>query len=149
MKEEQLSEGHDASSLILHPSSFAFPVRVYYEDTDSGGVVYYANYLKFMERGRTEWLRAHGFEQTELARDYGVIFVVRKVLVEYLRPALFNDLLRVTVKPVDIGRAKIEFEQTVERDETLVTGQVQIACVNAESFRPVSIPAAIKEKLWN
>lgn len=133
---------------------FAWPVRVYYEDTDSGGVVYYANYLKFMERGRTEWLRAHGFEQTEVARDHGVIFVVRKVLVEYLRPARFNDLLRVTVKPVEIGRVKIDFEQTVEREGVLVKGNVQIACVAADGFKPVAIPAAIKDKLtlttpWN
>ena len=71
-------------------------MRVYYEDTDSGGVVYYANYLKFMERARTEWLRAHGFEQTELMREHGVIFVVRDVHISYLRPAVFNDLLQVS-----------------------------------------------------
>lgn len=134
--------------------TYVWPVRIYWEDTDAGGVVYYANYLKFMERGRTEWLRAHGFEQTEVARDHGVIFVVRKVLVEYLRPAQFNDLLRVTVKPVEIGRVKIDFEQTVEREGVLVKGNVQIACVAADGFKPVAIPAAIKDKLtlttpWN
>ena len=74
-------------------AGFSWPVRVYYEDTDSGGVVYYANYLKFMERARTEWLRAHGFEQTRLADEHRVIFVVREVQIKYLKPALFNDLL--------------------------------------------------------
>ncbi|MDP2783622.1 MAG: YbgC/FadM family acyl-CoA thioesterase, partial [Sulfurimicrobium sp.] len=94
---------------------FSWPVRVYYEDTDSGGVVYYANYLKFMERARTEWLRVHGFEQTDLMREHGVIFVVRDVHITYLRPAVFDDLLQVTVSVHATGRSWIEFAQTVER----------------------------------
>src|SRR4030065_1328558 len=91
---------------------FAWPVRVYYEDTDSGGVVYYANYLKFMERARTEWLRNQGFEQTELLRDHLVIFVVRAVQIEYLRPAMFNDLLTVTVRFHQAGRSRVQHDQT-------------------------------------
>ncbi len=129
-------------------SEFAWPVRVYYEDTDSGGVVYYANYLKFMERARTELLRVHGFEQTDLVRDHGVIFVVRDVHISYLRPAVFNDLLNVTVSVHASGRSWIEFAQTVARGEEVLTrGQVKIVCVNHLSFKPVEIPEIIRNKM--
>jgi acyl-CoA thioester hydrolase len=127
--------------------SFSWPVRVYYEDTDSGGVVYYANYLKFLERARTEWLRAAGFEQTQLFSDFNVIFVVRSVAIEYLRPAVFNDLLKVTATPAKIGRSSIEIAQTVERDEILVTAHVKIISVDGTSFKPVRIPTPVREKL--
>jgi len=130
-------------------SKFSWPVRVYYEDTDSGGVVYYANYLRFMERARTEWLRAHGFEQTELAREHGIIFVVRDVHISYLRPAVFNDLLQVTVDVHATGKSWIEFAQTVERGEILSQAQVKIVCVNHPSFKPVVIPDIIRKKLDN
>lgn len=126
---------------------FVWPVRVYYEDTDSGGVVYYANYLKFMERARTEFLRVHGFEQTDLIRDHGVIFVVRDVQISYLRPAVFNDLLNVTVSVHAAGRSWIEFAQTVVRDEILSRAQVKIVCVNHLSFKPVEIPEIIRNKM--
>jgi acyl-CoA thioester hydrolase len=128
-------------------SEFVWPVRVYYEDTDSGGVVYYANYLKFMERARTEFLRVHGFEQTDLVRDHGVIFVVRDVHISYLRPAVFNDLLNVTVSVHAAGRSWIEFSQTVVRDELLSRAQVKIVCVNHLSFKPVEIPEIIRNKM--
>lgn len=129
---------------------FSWPVRVYYEDTDSGGVVYYANYLKFMERARTEWLRVHGFEQTELMREHGVIFVVRDVHISYLRPAVFNDLLQVSVSVHATGRSWIEFAQTVERvNEILTHANVKIVCVNQLSFKPVEIPEIIREKMEN
>ncbi|MBT9613487.1 MAG: tol-pal system-associated acyl-CoA thioesterase [Burkholderiales bacterium] len=131
----------------LAPDTFSFPVRVYYEDTDSGGVVYYANYLKFLERARTEWLRAAGFEQPELLRDHNVIFVVRSVAIEYLRPAQFNDELTVTVRMEKLGRSTIEVFQTVERDAKLVEATVKIVCVDGASFKPVSIPAPIKQQL--
>ena len=130
-------------------SEFSWPVRVYYEDTDAGGVVYYANYLKFMERARTEWLRAHGFEQSVLVREHGVIFVVRDVHITYLRPAVFDDLLQVTVKIHATGRSWIEFAQTVERDEILSQARVKIVCVNQLSFKPVEIPDIIREKMGN
>jgi len=130
-------------------SEFNWPVRVYYEDTDSGGVVYYANYLKFMERARTEWLRVHGFEQTDLMREHGIIFVVRDVHITYLRPAVFDDLLQVTVSIHATGRSWIEFTQTVERDEILSRAQVKIVCVNQLSFKPVEIPDIIREKMEN
>lgn len=126
---------------------FTWPVRVYYEDTDSGGVVYYANYLKFMERARTEWLRAEGFEQTELLRERDVIFVVREVHVEYLKPAAFNDSLNVTVKLLRTGRSYIDLAQTIERDDILVRAETKIVCVNGQSFKPVSIPEVIRKKL--
>lgn len=128
-------------------SEFVWPVRVYYEDTDSGGVVYYANYLKFMERARTEWLRVHGFEQTDLVRDHGVIFVVRDVHISYFRPAVFNDLLNVTVSVHATGRSWIEFAQTVVRNEILSRAQVKIVCVNHLSFKPVEIPEIIRKKM--
>lgn len=129
------------------PETFTFPVRVYYEDTDSGGVVYYANYLKFLERARTEWLRAAGFEQPQLLSDFNVIFVVRSVAIEYLRPAMFNDLLNITAQPTKIGRSSIEIAQTVSREEILVTAHVKIVCVDGASFKPVSIPTPVREKL--
>lgn len=128
-------------------TGFSWPVRVYYEDTDSGGVVYYANYLRFMERARTEWLRAHGFEQTQLADEHRVIFVVREVQVKYLKPALFNDLLEVTVSVAKLGRSWIDFVQTVEGGGVLAQAQVKVVCVNRETFKPVMIPPRVREKL--
>ncbi len=133
--------------LALAPDTFSFPVRVYYEDTDSGGVVYYANYLKFLERARTEWLRAAGFELPELLRDHNVIFVVRSVAIEYLRPAQFNDELTVTVHMEKLGRSTIEVFQTVERDARLIEASVKIVCVDGTSFKPVSIPPHIRQQL--
>ena len=128
--------------------TFSFPVRAYYEDTDSGGVVYYANYLKFLERARTEWLRAAGFEQTELVRDHNVIFVVRSVTIEYLLPACFNDTLKVTVQLEKIGSCTLDVFQTVERDMCLVKARVQIVCVdNRDGFKPTRIPAFIRQQL--
>lgn len=142
-----------AELMQLGAETFAWPVRIYYEDTDAGGVVYYTNYLKFMERARTEWLRAQGFEQPELLRDHSVIFVVRAVQIEYLRPALFNDLLKVSVHLHQTGRSWIELDQTVERPEggqdpeLLVKARVKIVCVNGQTFKPVQIPAPIREKI--
>ena len=127
--------------------TFVWPVRVYYEDTDSGGVVYYANYLKFMERARTEWLRTLGFEQTELLDEYRVIFVVREVGIEYRRPARFNDLLDVTVNIAEVGRSQIVLKQTVENNDVFARATVKVVCVDGESFKLVRIPAIIKEKI--
>lgn len=121
-------------------SEFVWPVRVYYEDTDSGGVVYYANYLKFMERARTEWLRALGFEQTMLAALHGVMFVVRRIAVEYLQPARFNDELQVISTVKRLGSCRIVFAQCILRDTLLVTGEAEVACIDVRSFKPVKIP---------
>ncbi len=126
---------------------FVWPVRVYYEDTDSGGVVYYANYLKFMERARTEWLRSHCFEQDTLARDQGALFVVRSVNVDYLRPARFNDLLAVHSRVVRAGGASLVFEQEITRAgeavELLCRGRVKVACIDTETCKPRSIPRRV------
>ena len=127
---------------------FKWPVRVYYEDTDAAGVVFYANYLNFMERARTEWLRSLGFEQTTLFHDHNVVFVVRSLAVEFARPALFNDALEVTVEPLGAHGGVIEIAQKVRRGaQELVTAAVKIACVNTQSFKPVRIPPPILEKL--
>ncbi|MFA9459837.1 tol-pal system-associated acyl-CoA thioesterase [Thiohalorhabdus methylotrophus] len=127
-----------------------WPVRVYYEDTDHGGGVYYANYLKYFERGRTELLRALGFEQDDLMGREGLLFVVRKVEADYLRPAVFNDRLRVVTEVADLGRARVDFEQSVLREgetKPLCRGRVQVACVGAGDFRPSPIPEAVRRAL--
>lgn len=125
-----------------------WPVRVYYEDTDSGGVVYYANYLKFMERARTEWLRSFDFDQGELAQLHRVIFVVRSVAIDYLRPSLYDDSLRITVEPAKVGASSVEFTQRVLRDdEVLVTASVRVVCVDAASFKPVRMPEHLSTKI--
>ncbi|AAU92521.1 MULTISPECIES: tol-pal system-associated acyl-CoA thioesterase [Methylococcus] len=127
---------------------FGWPVRVYYEDTDAGGVVYYANYLKYMERARTEWLRALGFEQDSLREELGVIFAVRSVQVDYLKPARFNDALRVSADLVEARPASFSFVQRVMRgDVTLCEGRVGIVCLAADSFRPQALPAALLKRL--
>ena len=119
-------------------------VRVYYEDSDAGGVVYYANYLKFMERARTEWLRSLGIEQDDLMKDMNVLFVVRSISMEYKRPARFNDSLCVTVEPFDLKRASISFRQTImkqdEGESVLAVGEVNVVCLQASDFSPKSIP---------
>jgi len=125
-------------------SGFAWPIRVYFEDTDSGGIVYYANYLKFLERARTEWLRALGFCQSELAARAGVVFVVRSLAIDYLRPSRIDDSLQVTVEPVKVGAAQLVVAQEVRRDgAVLVSAEVRLACVNAATLKPVRIPQAI------
>jgi len=132
------------------PAAFRWPVRVYWEDTDAGGVVYYATYLKFLERARSEWLRALGVEQTELAARDGVVFVVRRVEVDYLRPARFNDLLRVECSLAGAGRASLDLIQGVWRDEEeLVRASVRLACVTHAELRPAPIPTHLVNLLKN
>jgi acyl-CoA thioester hydrolase len=128
--------------------AFHWPVRVYWEDTDAGGVVYYATYLKFMERARSEWLRAYGFEQDILRDEAGVVFVVRRVEVDYLSPARFNDQVDVSVDLHELGRASLSVEQTLSRGTTrLVSARVTLACVDAARFKPVKIPLSILQAL--
>ncbi|QKT04309.1 tol-pal system-associated acyl-CoA thioesterase [Ectothiorhodospiraceae bacterium 2226] len=127
-------------------TEFLWPVRVYYEDTDSGGVVYYANYLRFMERARTEWLRSLGFEQDELLVRDSVLFAVRSAQVDYLKPARFNDLLTVRTSLQRRGRASLTFKQNIVRnsDDALVcTATVKIANLNAATLRPVPMAPRI------
>jgi acyl-CoA thioester hydrolase len=132
----------------LKPETFIWLVRVYHEDTDGSGVVYYANYLKFLERARTEWLRALGFEQTELASRHGVAFVVRSLSIDYAKPAAFNDSLEVTVELEEMKGGQIVLAQRVTRaGAELARARVRIACVNTASFRPVRIPGSLAESL--
>jgi acyl-CoA thioester hydrolase len=127
---------------------FIWPVRVYYEDTDHGGVVYYANYLKFMERARTEWLRSLGFEQDRLLEEEGLLFAVRSVELKYHRPARFNDRLEVTARLLKHGRASLDFAQQVRRDaEVLCEGVVRLATLDAVSFRPRPANQQLLERL--
>jgi acyl-CoA thioester hydrolase len=124
---------------------FLWPVRVYYEDTDAGGVVYYANYLRFMERARSEWLRAMGFEQSMLSAEYRVLFVVRAVNIDYLKPSRFDDSLQVTVEVVNVGGSRIRFLQRVLRgDEEIVRADVDVVCVNTDTFRPARVPLEMR-----
>ena len=133
-------------------SQFYWPVRVYYEDTDCGGVVYYANYLKFMERARTECLRARGFEQNQWRESQGILFTVYSVQVEFKRPAVFNDALEVTAEITRQRRASLSFFQEIRRageTDVLCSGHVNIACVDAQSFKPAPIPEIIRSELTN
>lgn len=133
------------------PPAFRFPLRVYWEDTDAGGVVFYANYLKFFERARTEWLRALGVGQQKLMAQDGVMFVVADTALRYLRPARLDDLLDVTVAVAEAGRASLRLQQQAWREtELLAEGDIRIGCVatgGTAHFRPSRIPASILEKL--
>jgi acyl-CoA thioester hydrolase len=127
-------------------SEFSWRTRVYWEDTDGGGVVYYANYLKFMERARTEWLRTLGHSQMELAQIHGFVFAVVEVKVNYRRPARLDDELLVSCVPVPEGRASIRFTQAVTRTDStvLAEGEVRVACVDAKTFRPRPLPDFVR-----
>lgn len=123
-------------------------VRVYYEDTDAGGVVFYANYLKFFERGRTEWLRNLGIDQSELARTTRRIFVVKQLDTRYLKPARLDDLLVIDSQITRVGRASIDFFQCATLDGArLCEGNIQICCVDADTLRPAALPDELKSLL--
>jgi acyl-CoA thioester hydrolase len=135
--------------------TFNWPVRVYYEDTDAGGVVYHSNYLNFMERARTEWLRALGFEQTYLRDVLKVIFVVHSAQIAFKKPAKFNDLITISSEIGKIGQGSLEFLQKISVNQssnqpshtevtTLVEATIKVACVDADTFKPTAIPKAIK-----
>lgn len=120
---------------------FVMPVRVYYEDTDAGGVVYHANYLNFFERTRTEYLRELGFEQDQLRGAHGIIFAVRAMQIDYLQPAKFNDLLHVSATIVELKKASLVFAQTIKHgEENLCTCHCRVACIDVETMRPTAIP---------
>jgi acyl-CoA thioester hydrolase len=129
-------------------TTFSIPVRVYYEDTDSGGVVYHSNYLNFMERARSEWLRALGFEQDQLVSTDGVLFAVSAANIRFRKPARFNDLLDVTVTVDRCGAASLSLLQEVRRAaEVLASAEVRIACIDKQRFVPVAIPERVAAKL--
>lgn len=124
---------------------FLWPIRVYYEDTDAGGVVYHTNYIKFMERARTEWLRYLGVEQDELRDNDGVIFAVRSVQVDYFSPAKFNDELLISSEVIKKGKASITIGQKIiKNSEVLCKGVIKVASLDDKSFRPKAMP----EKLY-
>ena len=127
---------------------FSLPIRVYFQDTDAGGVVYHANYLNFMERARTEWLRErYGYSNAELMKKFGVVFVVRSLKLDFLKPALLDDMLSVTAQIKDIGRSRLALLQNVLRgDEVLTEADVHLVCVSLESFKPVSMPEVLRNQ---
>lgn len=133
--------------------TFTFPVRVYYEDTDAGGVVYHAQYLNFFERCRTEWLRNLGYEQDLLRAEHQILFVVRALTINYLQPALFNQQLTVTTEVTDLGASRLVMEQQILREaamgktEILAEGCVTLACLDSNKFKPKRIPLMIRESL--
>ena len=150
----------NASDENTRMEEFFWPVRVYYEDTDSGGVVYYANYLKFMERARTELLRSIGYEQDELQQELGIIFAVHSANIRYKKPARFNDELNVITSIISLGKASIHFKQSVYllsshhadaavdvKSGLLSEADIKIACLNAKKFTAQSIPASIITKI--
>jgi acyl-CoA thioester hydrolase len=132
---------------------FAWQVRVYYEDTDTGGVVFYANYLKFFERARTEWLRAAGVGQQALAESQGVMFIVKSTAVDYHASAKLDDELKLTVVVERLGRASVDFVQEAWRlnagkePQLLCTGRIKVACVDTKGFRPTGIPAEVLSRI--
>ncbi len=135
-------------------NEFSWRTRVYWEDTDGGGVVYYANYLKFMERARTEWLRTFGHSQVDLADTHGFVFAVVEVHVNYRKPARLDDELLVSCEPKPEGRASLRFKQVVTRVQAqpgaaalvLADGEVRVACVDAKTFRPRPLPEFVRLK---
>lgn len=129
-------------------SSFIHTVRVYWEDTDAGGIVFYANHLKYFERARTEWLRALGLEQTALQAADGAIFIVAEARIRYLLPARLDDLIEVSVAPRQIGRASMSLAQQARRGpELLAEGEIRVGCVDAASLRPRRFPEAFLSRL--
>jgi len=123
-------------------------VRVYYEDTDAGGVVFYANYLKFMERGRTEWLRALGIDQFDMIRDMQRGFMVTELDIKYHKPARLDNLLKIESKITRVGRASLNFDQKIFLDtELLVQSAIQICCVDTVNMRPAALPKVVSKKL--
>jgi acyl-CoA thioester hydrolase len=128
--------------------TYSFPVRVYFENTDAGGVVYHGEYVKFLERARTEWLRHLGFDHQALARTHRLVFIVSSLVIDFLKPARLDDMLAVSVHLESLGRVRCIFAQEVRReDEVLVKAKVTVACVTAESFKPTEIPEPLRRKM--
>ena len=133
---------------VITTAAFSLPVRVYYQDTDAGGVVYHSNYLDFMERARYEWLREMGFDIHSLVQVNKVIFMIRSLSIEYFKPALLDDSLQVSVKVKELGRSRLTLCQEVLRGQTLLAGAVVNAvCVGVDTLKPVSVPVPLRHKL--
>lgn len=132
----------------IHSDRFSWPARVYWEDTDAGGVVYHARYLAFMERARSEWMRARGWEQETLRGRDDLVFVVRAMAIDFRAPARLDDQLQVSVQLLECRGASLIFGQRIERDgDLLVEARVRIAALRASDFRPRPIPAALLTEL--
>ena len=134
----------------LQPELFvySFPVRVYFENTDAGGVVYHSEYLKFLERARTEWLRHLGYDHQALVRDHRVLFVVTAMAIDFVRPARLDDSLLVSVRLESLGKVRCVFAQEVRRDdEVLVKARVTVASVTGENMKPAEIPEGLRKKM--
>lgn len=131
--------------------SFSLPVRVFFQDTDAGGVVYHGSYVNFLERARTEWLReCYGYSNKGLMSEFGMVFVVRSLRLDYLKPALLDDLLAVSAQLKDVGRSRVTLCQQVLRGEdVLVEAEVHLVCVTMDNFKPVSVPEALREQWKN
>ena len=133
-------------------TDFLWPIRVYYEDTDAAGVVYYANYLKFMERARTEYVRELGFEQDALREQEDTLFVVRNVSLQLHKPARFNDELEVVSNIQKTARTNLIFKQIIRRageEEILSEAEIQVVSVNASSWKPQAIPETVRQAINN
>jgi acyl-CoA thioester hydrolase len=127
---------------------FSWAVRVYYEDTDAGGIVFYANYLKFFERARTEWLRAAGVSQQQMREQHALMFVVKSTALDYHAPAQLDDELRLTVVVEKMGKASVQFiQQAWCADRLLATGSIKVACVEVASLRPSAIPVDVLQRI--
>ena len=127
---------------------FSLPIRVYFQDTDAGGVVYHASYVNFLERSRTEWLRERcGYSNGGLMKEFGVVFVVRSLKLDYLKPALLDDLLSVTAEVKETGRSRVLLQQNVLRgEEVLVEAEIHLVCVTVDGFKPVSVPDVLRDQ---
>ena len=137
-----------APAAAMSVGPFHFAMRVYWEDTDAAGIVFYANYLKFFERARTEWLRSFGFEQERLRAEAGIAFVVTETSVRYRRPARLDDVLAVSVAVRRLGQASLDVAQEARRaDELLASGTIRIGCVELGTFRPRRFPDEILSSL--
>jgi acyl-CoA thioester hydrolase len=132
----------------MFKNNFSLPIRVYYQDTDAGGVVYHSTHLDFMERARYEWLRELGFNVNSLIEIHKMLFMVRSLEIEYFKPAVLDDLLNVTVAAAEIGRSRITLSQEILCSHVkLVSATIHVVCVGTETLKPVSIPVPLREKI--
>ncbi|WP_206951307.1 tol-pal system-associated acyl-CoA thioesterase [Trinickia acidisoli] len=128
--------------------SFDWSIRVYYEDTDAGGIVFFANYLKFFERARTEWLRACGIDQHRLAQENGVVFIVSETAVQYRAPARLDEMLTIASRIERLGKASVEFVQEARRgDAVLAVGTIRVGCVELATLKPIALPVSVSDAL--
>ena len=139
---------------MLSNHTFSWPTRVYYEDTDAGGVVYHSQYLNFLERARTEWLRHLGFEHNNLRDEFKLVFVVHSMQIQFKKPAKLDDLLTISSELIKIGRSSFEFFQKIQlyqaekaNQQTLLEAQIKLACVDTITFKPIGIPEQIRQKM--